>query len=109
MIPKFTRKETIVLFVLIAVLIGLNLVNYIARRRMEKSLAVVIEEGQTPVSLNEAGPGDLEGLPGVGPTLADRIIEYRNAAGGYRSLDDLKKVKGVGEKLFRKILPFIKL
>jgi competence ComEA-like helix-hairpin-helix protein len=109
MIPRFSRKETIVLLVLVGVMMGVNLVNYIGRRRMEKSLALVIEEGQMPVSLNEASSGDLEGLPGIGPALAERIVAYRNAAGGYQRLDELKKVRGVGDKLFQKILPFIKL
>lgn len=109
MIPRFSRKETIVLGMLVAILIGINLINFIGRRRMEKNLALVIEEGQSPVSLNEAGLADLEGLPGVGPALAERIVAYRGAAGGFRTLDDLKNVKGVGEKLFQKILPFIKL
>jgi len=109
MIPKYSRKEIFVLSVLIAALVVINAVNFINRRKLDKSLTMVIEEGRAPVSLNSAGSSDLEDLPGIGPALAERIIAFRTECGGYRNLDELKKVKGVGEKLFQKILPFIKL
>jgi competence ComEA-like helix-hairpin-helix protein len=109
MIPKFSRKEIIVLSVLIVTLVAVNAVNFINRRKLEKGLALVVEEGQAPVSLNTAGSSDLEDLPGIGPALAERIIAFRAESGGYRNLDELKKVKGIGEKLYLKILPFIKL
>jgi len=109
MISKFSRKEIFVLAVLIAALVVINAVNFINRRKLEKSLALVIEEGRAPVSLNCAGSSDLEDLPGIGPALAERIIAFRTECGGYRNLDELKKVKGIGENLYKKILPFIKL
>jgi competence protein ComEA len=56
-----------------------------------------------PIPLNRATAEDLGGLPGVGPTLAGRIIEYREARGGFSSLDELKEVKGIKEKTFEKI------
>lgn len=56
-----------------------------------------------PIPLNRARAEDLGGLPGVGPTLAERIIEYREAHGGFSSLDELKEVKGIKEKTFDKI------
>lgn len=97
------------LSVLCAMLVAINAINFINRRKLEKSLALVIEEGQTPVSLNCAVSSDLEDLPGIGPGLAERIITFRAECGGFQNLDDLKKVKGIGEKLYQKILPFIKL
>jgi competence protein ComEA len=56
-----------------------------------------------PIPLNRATAEDLGGLPGVGPTLAGRIIEYREVHGGFSSLDELKEVKGIKEKTFEKI------
>jgi len=56
-----------------------------------------------PISLNSANEASLDRLPGIGPTLARRIIEYRNTNGPFQSLDDLKKVQGIGTKLFGKI------
>lgn len=49
------------------------------------------------VSLNNADKKQLETLPGIGPSLADRILEYRQAKGSFQTLDELKKVSGIGE------------
>lgn len=50
------------------------------------------------VSLGSASAEDLDGLDGIGPTLARRIVDYRQAHGGFRSVDDLREVEGIGEK-----------
>ncbi len=59
------------------------------------------------VDLNSAGKEELVLLPEIGPALADRILEYRTASGGFRSKDELLRVKGIGEKKFAKIEPFL--
>ena len=48
-------------------------------------------------------------LPGIGETIAGRIIEYRETYGPFRQLSDLKKVKGIGDKIFAKIEPYLTL
>lgn len=55
------------------------------------------------VNINSATQAELEGLPRVGPALAARIIDYREANGGFRSVDDLNAVSGIGEKLLESI------
>jgi competence protein ComEA len=54
--------------------------------------------GAVKISLGAATAEQLEELDGIGPTLAERIIEYRDAQGGLSSLDQLAKVDGIGEK-----------
>lgn len=53
-----------------------------------------------PVSLNTATPDQLDTLPGVGPVLAQHIIDYRTQRGGFRSVDELREVNGIGERRF---------
>lgn len=52
----------------------------------------------TPMSLGAASVEQLEQLDGIGPTLAQRIVEHRLASGGFASLDQLGEVEGIGEK-----------
>ncbi|HAG49936.1 MAG: hypothetical protein A2X87_05585 [Deltaproteobacteria bacterium GWC2_42_51] len=56
-----------------------------------------------PLNINEATAQDFEALPGIGPKLAEKVIETRKALGGFKSIKDLKKVKGIGDKKFEKI------
>jgi competence protein ComEA len=46
---------------------------------------------------------ELERLPGIGPVLAERIVEYRQTAGGFRRVEQLKLVKGIGAKKFERV------
>ena len=55
------------------------------------------------ISLNSATMEQLESLPGVGPAMAARIIEYRESIGSFSDLTQLKDVSGVGDKLYAKI------
>lgn len=52
------------------------------------------------VHLNRATAEDLDKLPGIGPTLSQRIIDWRTANGNFQSVDDLRRVGGIGDKLF---------
>lgn len=54
----------------------------------------------TPVSLNTATADQLDTLPGVGPVLAQHIVDYRTQHGGFRSVDELREVNGIGERRF---------
>ena len=60
-----------------------------------------------PVNLNSATQAQLEALPGIGPKAAQRIIEYRQKNGQFKKIEDLMNVKGVGEKSFLKLKPYL--
>ncbi|MBZ9595835.1 ComEA family DNA-binding protein [Streptomyces erythrochromogenes] len=53
-----------------------------------------------PLSLGSATVEQLDGLPGVGPVLAQHIVDFRTARGGFRSVEDLRQVNGIGERRF---------
>ncbi len=59
------------------------------------------------VNLNTATVGQLVDLPGIGPALASRIVEHRQKNGAFRSVEDVMAVKGIGEKNFAKIQPYL--
>ena len=59
------------------------------------------------VNINTATATELEALPGVGIATAARIIEYRQKVGGFKKVEDLMNVKGIGEKMFLNLKPLI--
>ena len=61
------------------------------------------------VSLNRAGDKELEELPGIGPALAGRIVAWREANGGFKSIQDLLKVSGIGENLLAGVIDLVTL
>jgi competence protein ComEA len=63
--------------------------------------------GKPTVNLNAATVDQLETLPGIGRKTAERILEYRTKSGGFKKIEELMNVKGIGEKSFLKIKPLI--
>jgi competence protein ComEA len=61
-----------------------------------------------PVSLNTATADQLDTLPGVGPVLAQHIIDYRTRHGGFRSVDELREVNGIGDRRFADLRPLVR-
>jgi comEA protein len=59
------------------------------------------------VNINTAGAEQLQLLPRVGPALANRIIEFRESNGLFKTVDELVAVKGIGETSFSKLEPYI--
>src|SRR3990172_6777 len=56
-----------------------------------------------PIDINTAALEQLDSLPGIGPVIAQRIIDYRTANGPFASIEQIKEVKGIGDALFEKI------
>ena len=67
-----------------------------------------LQPGQT-LNINTAGESELIALPGVGPGLARRIVEYRAANGRFQTVDDLQNVSGIGPSKLERMAPYIRL
>jgi len=108
-----TEKERLALTVLGALaLVGLGITIWQQRRP-----PITVEPGPTPpyaqweamireakqVDLNRATASDLERLPEIGPSLAERIIEYRKNRGPFRKPEELLEVPGIGPKTYETV------
>ena len=63
--------------------------------------------GAALVNINTATQAQLESLPGLGPKVAQRILEYREKNGAFKKVEDLMNVQGIGEKSFLKLKPLL--
>ena len=59
------------------------------------------------VDLNRASAADFDQLPGVGPVLAKRMVDYRKSIGRFGAVEDLRAVKGIGKKKLEQLKPFV--
>jgi competence protein ComEA len=65
--------------------------------------------GTSLIDLNSADAQTLQTLPGIGPTRAQDIVEYRQVHGVFHNVDDLKNVRGIGPTLFARISPYVQV
>ena len=68
-----------------------------------------VQQESSLISLNQASSSQLEDLPGVGPALAGRMVDWRTANGGFKSKEDLLNVAGIGDKLFAAVKDLVTL
>ena len=73
----------------------------IRRHKSSTSSERALWSGLIPI--NTAGAEELDTLPGIGPAMAQRIIEFRETEGAFTAIEDIKKVKGIGEAKFEKM------
>lgn len=65
------------------------------------------ETGKAVININTAGQADLERLPGIGPSLAKKILEFRQKNGNFKTPGDLMAVQGIGEKKYEQLKTLI--
>jgi comEA protein len=70
----------------------------------ESNLETIIK-----ININKATLEQLQAVPGIGATLARRIMEHRNRIGKFNNLDELRQVKGIGNAKFQQIKPYLEL
>ena len=74
--------------------------DLVADTHFRSSPTKAVNKKSGPINLNRATASELDSLPGIGPVLASRIIEYRKSNGPFLSVDDLLKVSGIGGAKF---------
>ena len=67
------------------------------------------QKKQSIVNINSASQAELETLPGIGPSIASKIVNYRKEKGKFSKIEDIKNVSGIGEAKFEKIKKYIKV
>jgi competence protein ComEA len=93
----------IIMAAIAAIALSASAANAQARAGAPKPAATAA----APVNLNTATAEQLATIPGVGEKTAALIIEYRQKNGGFKKIEDLMNVRGVGEKSFLKMKPLI--
>lgn len=76
------------------------------RSRSAKKLT---QPGKETIHINTAGADGLEKLPGIGPAMAQRVLDYRKQNGGFKSIEELQEVRGIGPAKYEKLRPFVTL
>ena len=77
--------------------------------RSERTSASASAAVRFPININSASKQELEALPYIGPVKAGRIIEYRIRHGPFQRMEDIMKVKGIGQKTLGRMAPYITL
>jgi len=102
----FTKEEKSVIYtILIGAIAGIFILAFIN----PKTAAIQPQPSakQMLININQATAEELVKLPGIGPSYADKIIRYRQENGGFKSPEELQKVKGIGRKKYLKIKRFV--
>ncbi|MBL7130105.1 MAG: helix-hairpin-helix domain-containing protein [Candidatus Omnitrophica bacterium] len=101
--PNLTPQERqVILFLIIVALIGLG-INLLSKHFSQAKIIRYINQDIGKINLNQADKQILATVPGIGKTLAQRIIERRNRERGFKNIDQLKNIKGIGKSRYEAI------
>lgn len=100
----FSRPQIVTALVLVLTLAGATAAPISAA---SSAAAKPAASEARPIDLNTADTATLESVPGIGKSLSQRIVAFRDKNGPFQSVDDLLKVQGVGEKSIQKLRPYL--
>ncbi len=95
-------KHSLVISLVIAFVLSLSMA--VSAAPTGNSAKAPTKSASQLININTADTTQLAKLPGIGPSLAQRIVKYRKESGAFKTPQDLGKVKGIGEKKLAKIL-----
>lgn len=96
------QERQVILFLISVALLGM-VTNFLAKRYSPLGTIACLTEDIGKINLNTADPAALMGVRGIGAKLAQRIIEYRKQQGDFRSVEELKQIKGINGYRYEKI------
>ena len=110
---RLTKDEKkVLLFLLATLFIGTGVLYYKKVNPAPRPL-INFEEKEIKnykkININKATMGDLMKLKGIGPAFAERIVSFREKHGPFENAEDIKRVKGIGERTYEKMKEQIKL
>lgn len=82
-------------------------IKTVADPQIEMVVSHPEKEPFKPISINRASLSELQNIPGVGPTKAKKILDFRNQNGPFNNADDLMEVPGFGKATVAKIIPYV--
>jgi competence protein ComEA len=95
------------ILMVVLLVLGLGTAAQAGQRASERPAPAAKASASGPLNLNTATVAQLEALPGIGRSVAERILEYREKSGGFKKVEDLMNVRGIGEKSFLKLKPLV--
>lgn len=110
-------KKLVILFLVAVFFVGITGNSVLAKGQSKDTKKTVVAKADTTettkktakstaigkININKAGAEQLAQLKGVGPALADRIVDYRKKNGNFKNVEQIMEVKGIGEKTFGEI------
>ena len=100
-------RITIATVLAIGATVFVSLPALAATRQPQAPAAAAAAPSKPALNLNTATLEQLEALPGIGRKTAELILDYRTKSGGFKRIEDLMNVKGIGEKSFLKLKPLV--
>jgi len=87
----------------LGLILGILVIPFLAQAAQQAAAPPAAKSTGDKVNINSAGLDELQKLPSVGPKIAQRILDYRKQNGNFKKVEDLMKVRGIGEKVFLKM------
>lgn len=119
---NLTKEEKLItIFIILALILGMGTLHFkrsikspdgsASQQGLRQGVGPIEEEikKSKQVNINRADVDELSSLPGVGKVIATRIVAYRLEKGNFVSREDIKRVKGIGDKKFEKMKEYILL